>query len=749
MDVNRDSQSDGIEASHIFSGDRIAGPDEFTRRLLAHGLSASNSVGYQLHYESSGWLNLVLLASAGAKARGQSDNPVSVELLEASLLSMDECDVSGHLHSNFNSEVAQLVGNFEIVTADLVNCAIAVVAQAEPPLPGKTADPLRVLESFVNEGVLRGADDPFKYEIPRIVRAILIQAAKVGAESAPVRGGSKVELVLALERQMPKWARENADEFDLAFKTIHRFHDWDALARIWNRWAPYLWLSDWKSAASIYGPIPEYISATRLELEEAKLSALELNREPTSDEEPSLPDRLSRVTLYYTKLQRPVPIDEETLTPNQFAIATVHTMRASTIIGSPMIAHNAFETARELANADAVSVWNRSRLLLEGGVLYLVTGEVRRSVDLLQQALRLAESEPEGAGYILPEIRGFLSFGYRKLGIGWAAEQQWTLIADTAEVGIIGRRAKSIIEVAQAFQQLDQLNITAARNLASQALFSESGFEVAVPAMQLLTEAEAIVGTGQEHKANLDHFRFVLADRLKGYAALQRDLLFDSIWLEVKAGDLESASARLTLSDDQHPIAALMWAEIALRDSYWAKARAICHQIQTNDFADIRVKTTAAAISAAAAYQSGHLADAQLRFRQAWTGCRIASTALPLMQIPPAIRSELIYRDEDFLNWQEFARTLGMIDEDAFVIRDRVLKADESTSFDIKNSRLSKRELKLLALLSTEKSNTEIAKELGLQLGTVKNMLSKIYRKLGVRRRADAVEYAISSNLIP
>jgi len=52
---------------------------------------------------------------------------------------------------------------------------------------------------------------------------------------------------------------------------------------------------------------------------------------------------------------------------------------------------------------------------------------------------------------------------------------------------------------------------------------------------------------------------------------------------------------------------------------------------------------------------------------------------------------------------------------------------------------LSERELEVLTLLASGRSNTEIARDLFIALGTVKTHTNNIYRKLGVRNRAEAL----------
>lgn len=61
---------------------------------------------------------------------------------------------------------------------------------------------------------------------------------------------------------------------------------------------------------------------------------------------------------------------------------------------------------------------------------------------------------------------------------------------------------------------------------------------------------------------------------------------------------------------------------------------------------------------------------------------------------------------------------------------------------------LTDAELKILKLLSYEKSNKEIAKTLYISERTVNNHISEIYRKLGVQSRAGAAVQAVKMGLL-
>ena len=61
---------------------------------------------------------------------------------------------------------------------------------------------------------------------------------------------------------------------------------------------------------------------------------------------------------------------------------------------------------------------------------------------------------------------------------------------------------------------------------------------------------------------------------------------------------------------------------------------------------------------------------------------------------------------------------------------------------------LSDRELEVLTLLASGRQNREVARDLFVSVGTVKSHTNNIYRKLGVRNRAEALARARSLKLI-
>ncbi len=62
---------------------------------------------------------------------------------------------------------------------------------------------------------------------------------------------------------------------------------------------------------------------------------------------------------------------------------------------------------------------------------------------------------------------------------------------------------------------------------------------------------------------------------------------------------------------------------------------------------------------------------------------------------------------------------------------------------------ISKRELEVLALMAKGKSNNEIAAELFVSLNTIKTHAARLFEKLEVNRRTQAIEKARGLRLIP
>jgi NarL family two-component system response regulator LiaR len=88
------------------------------------------------------------------------------------------------------------------------------------------------------------------------------------------------------------------------------------------------------------------------------------------------------------------------------------------------------------------------------------------------------------------------------------------------------------------------------------------------------------------------------------------------------------------------------------------------------------------------------------------------------------------------------------------VVVEKYLYTDPAIPFILNEEALtglgiSKRELEVLQLMAEGLSNQEIAKKLFVSLNTIKTHSSKIFEKMDVQRRTQAIEKAKRLGLIP
>src|SRR6185503_4217032 len=87
-----------------------------------------------------------------------------------------------------------------------------------------------------------------------------------------------------------------------------------------------------------------------------------------------------------------------------------------------------------------------------------------------------------------------------------------------------------------------------------------------------------------------------------------------------------------------------------------------------------------------------------------------------------------------------------IIEKEVFI---ETAPSGEINQKEIEKLGISKRELDVLSLMATGLSNEEIADKLFVSLNTVKTHSSKLFEKLNVQRRTQAIQEAKKLGLIP
>ncbi|AZT92938.1 helix-turn-helix transcriptional regulator [Brevibacterium aurantiacum] len=154
------------------------------------------------------------------------------------------------------------------------------------------------------------------------------------------------------------------------------------------------------------------------------------------------------------------------------------------------------------------------------------------------------------------------------------------------------------------------------------------------------------------------------------------------------------------------------------------------------------INATAHALRAAVWHRRGRCEDADDQFGAVLDCCVIAGTVLPVALMPNDVRMALVERYFDDARWNHIAASFSHDPVASDELRLRLCRLPD-TGFDsgIHSVVLDSKELVLLYALGTSASISGIARDNKLAVGTVKNKLSKMYQKLGVRNRQEAVAY--------
>jgi NarL family two-component system response regulator LiaR len=86
-----------------------------------------------------------------------------------------------------------------------------------------------------------------------------------------------------------------------------------------------------------------------------------------------------------------------------------------------------------------------------------------------------------------------------------------------------------------------------------------------------------------------------------------------------------------------------------------------------------------------------------------------------------------------------------IVEKEVFIIPETEFKFNET---EFNKLEISKRELEVLQLMSKGLSNQEIAEQLFVSLNTIKTHVSKLFEKLDVKRRTQAIEKAKRLSII-
>lgn len=204
-------------------------------------------------------------------------------------------------------------------------------------------------------------------------------------------------------------------------------------------------------------------------------------------------------------------------------------------------------------------------------------------------------------------------------------------------------------------------------------------------------------------------------------------------------GQWHDAEGLLTALPDSSGMKDVLLALNELLAGYPAQTVARADSYQYGVHLDIRARAMLLGVKAVAYLRTDKPQHAQTAFTEALELSIWAGSVFPIMTLPFADRKVLLRSISDESIWNRLLAEFGGPNEDAQSLCAKLETGGSKIVAAVRVPQLNSRETTLLKLLAQGKSIAEVANDLSLVTGTVKNKLSALYRKLGVRNRASAV----------
>lgn len=306
--------------------------------------------------------------------------------------------------------------------------------------------------------------------------------------------------------------------------------------------------------------------------------------------------------------------------------------------------------------------------------------------------------------------------------------------------------------IVEAYRSIDRLDLSAAEETVRRMRdYSEMGdlwFHVPIIERMLSQLVASSRSTLLRSEESIDmHAHGVCAT---GGAAEM--LLASRIGMLISLGQLHRAEMLLEKLSGISGVSQVLFARSELVAGRNEAAIRIAEAQYYENHVDTRDRAELTGIKAAALLRVGDREAALLAFVELLELSVLVGTVLPIVRLPVVERQELMRMSADEPIWQNITEVLVPLahsasrrsfdSESLAMCMDKLRSLGEAAVGLVDFPMLGRREMALLEKLDQGASVAEIARDLLLVQGTVKNNLSSLYRKLGVSGREAAVTRA-------
>lgn len=729
------------------SFDVIFGPlsrdlDDYVNQIGS--ASEFNDETLRLLYEATGGRALIgQRVCETATELKVSLNAIGVE--QFSVLSPPLQPPSNHHH---RPSIGAALGLLELLSVlpDVNDFTTRLAYTALPEFLNLPTEALPTLEEVISELVIAGLlrlkeQTPYAYSIPILIRALM---QRTNGEDEPGLGRAQSALRTSLHDTYPTVRNIHPGEIGAILTTAACLGAWPVLEVAWAAYSSNLFTLCLRPAVTAYLSLPDSVLQAHPILAVAQghaENAEHVSRQRGSDDPVVVVPHLS---VHHSANATPCPEASigRDLTPEERAVLGLNIARAHRAHGDWTQALRHLRPLRQSGpETNALPPILVAELHYEYALNLGRTGQFAQSLTVLEQCIHGLEIDASDLPFPLQAARATAAQTCLLLGFHKRADQYLTQVR--SGTGFLTAPTRLALTTVELYRHLDKLDLESSHHMIQQAQSETTGLDST--AALFLAEALNAVYAGRASLA--------VKDLMENHGQQQswaedQALLRDSSRINVlsfvclAAGEIKPIQQLVEQLNPTVPGFALASARLNLSLGQTHEALKLIPRILAID-AGPRMRACAHALRAVCYRITGRDTEAMNEFVTALEYSAVASTLMPIAQLPRQHRAFFVDNSSDRSVWNHIASSFATPSLSAQTLRIRVKELPETLIVSEKKTEpMSSTELSFLYALEAGHSVARISSDSGLVEGTVKNKLSHLYKRLGVRNRDQAIEYA-------
>ncbi|TGD31030.1 DNA-binding response regulator [Brevibacterium sp. S22] len=623
-----------------------------------------------------------------------------------------------------------------------------VAAEAKTSVPTTSTE---LVSELVADGLLvveSGQDGTLT--VPGLIRSLMRRI--IGPWAGEFHRSPHEAFSIAIDNSYARAKASDVPGYDEILDLVVEIEDWELLEQMWTRRSINVF-DDVANAVDAFLSVPASVITAKPILALARSAARRIDsmrsRFGTEDS-----TRLVPVTdfdsIVVPSLHGMLSSGYETeLSVDEIAALTAAEARLHRSNGDYGTALRTIDSGREMLRSHhdegaGPAAMMQAGLNLEHGKNLVSAGRFAEALRVLQRVIQFSETYAPNSWH--PMLAGYLETALANLGHGHGKEmgRNLTLARDKAQMfGMETLPGEHKWQCLDAMRSLDRLDLSAAgtalgklknlgtaQGLGSLPTIAESLYRVysgraSIAAKELIDN----VDTRDSPMTSSSNSRFSGIVNIASFVFLAAG--------ETKP--IQDLAVQMTPTDPAYSLVKARQSFVfGQREQLWS------HTARVLNSADgPRLKGCAAALRAAFLHHEGQEDAAVDSFGHVLDYCIIGSTLMPIAQMSKSSRSALIEATASHTAWSDLAETFDEPSHSGVDLQQRLLDLPETLRVSVdRNVELSSAELSLLFAIDSQKPVPQIAREFGVVAGTLKNRLSALYKKFGVRSRAEVLEHA-------